>query len=259
MKQMKKWMLLLSLAAAAACGKIDPTISYGEVSMGNPDGEQFIYMDSGVAYKIVEQQCEGNPLTCDRVLIQCDVLKHSAHLKTSTKTYEVYDIRLLQFREVKIKNPISTETQIGTDSYLGTDPIKFSTGWISGKNLNVFAQWYEVDGSNVEHRINLCFEQARSHGDTLCFSLRHNAFDETPPYTKASSSDAGGGSAAQDKKYVVKSDYYSFSLKNLLPEGKSTIPIKITWKWYRDDDVNQQALDNFSLEGVYYNEEDKTE
>ena len=211
--------IIAAMLLAISCTWDDPVI-YRDVTMAEPTADGRLKTDSGVIYNIVKKSCEASLEGKTRVLILCDVLK-----KTADKQY---DIELLQLIEPLKKDPVPSSTLTKPDDGLGNDPVAITQAWISGGYMNLCVA-VKILSKEQDHVINLEFDDT-APSDTLRFTLRHD--DGVDDSTDAISSDTEIGTA-----------YATFPIRQLLPEGKETIPVKLSWTW----DNDYTLKDGFSL------------
>ena len=184
---------------------------YSETTMGNIESGKFV-TDAGLTYTFTHQNCDGRIDTLKRAIVACDVLE-----KTSETTYNAC---LNSFAPVMVRAPRRMSAY--SDEVLGTDAINLAQGWFSGGYLNAFYYISAFSGSSTVHTIDLAFNDVRSSkSDTLFFELRHNGYGEV--FDNVLYGDA----------WVIASGYASFPIDQLIPSGKSSAPVSISWSWYR--------------------------
>ena len=199
--------LIAATLLAVSCFK-DNTILYREITMAEVVGPNQVVTDVGLTYNIVEQVCEGSLEGLSRVLIYCNVLKQTGDKE--------FNVQLLDFVAPLKKDVVRSSTLTKPDDGLGLDPIAVSSVWVSSGYLNLGLAVLILDAEK-EHTINLEFDDTAPM-DTLRFTLRHD--DGMPDDMNLIADDS-----------TVGGTYATFPIANLLPEGVTTLPIKLTWVW----------------------------
>lgn len=154
-----------------------------------------------------------------------------------------YYIRLYRATEVLTKDPvklsfINEDEEVRQDS-IGNDPINVSEAWFGGKYLNVEFRIPVKSGSDTKHFINLVEDDVVAHNDTVYVTLRHNAYGEAP-------ADGDRGSHVWSRGRV------SFDLTSIVPEGKTSVPVKLIWTEYKKDSsetITREDSGTFTLSG----------
>ena len=208
------------MAAAAVCAALTLTSCFGNedymysgLEMVNVVSQNRLQNDDGTVFNIVESVVGNLPADVKRAMISCDVLKN-----TEGKTDE-YDIRLLDFAQSLVKDPILSGAAV--PDTLGNDPICANQIWMTKGYINGLFQVIVLDGSKQEHTVNLVYDEARSHSDTLFFNIRHNAYgDSIEPQEN------------RDKYYYYNSGYFSFPVSAYIPEGKESVVVHLDWDWF---------------------------
>lgn len=202
--------LIAATLLAASCFK-DNSILYREITMAEVVNPNQVKTDAGLTYTIVEKVCEGSLEGLSRVLIYCNVLK-----QTSDKEF---DVQLLDFVSPLKKDVVRTSTLTKPDDGLGNDPIAVTSAWVSSGYLNLGIAVLVLDAEK-EHTINLEFDDTAPM-DTLRFTVRHD--DGMPDDMNVIAEDS-----------IVGGTYATFPIAGLLPEGVTTLPIKLTWVWEKE-------------------------
>ena len=210
-------ILAIITAAFSSCLK-DDVLVYGDQAFCDiKDGK--IYTDTGNIYNVVKNSTEAVWDTLKRAYIYCNVLNET---KNATSENE-YDIDLLNFARVLRKVPVNKST--ADDAVVGTDPILFVQGWVSGVdkvNLNVrFAISYKKESETI-HYLNVLYDDVKSNSDTLVFELRHNG-----------SGEVFGGQDIKDEDTSMDDGLLTFQLDSYLPTDKESIVIRINSLWYK--------------------------
>ena len=199
--------IIAATLLSVSCMK-DQTILYKEITMAQVTGPATLLTDAGLTYHITNDANSYDLTDKSRVLIYCNVLK-----KTADK---VFDIELIQLVEPLNKDAVLTSTLTKPDDGLGNDPVGLASAWVSAGYLNVGVGVLVFD-ENTMHKINLEFDDTAPQ-DTLRFVIRHD--DGLSDTLNEIADDSNVG-------YI----YATFPIQKLLPEGVSTLPIKISWTW----------------------------
>jgi len=194
-----------------SCAKDDTILYSDSVMAGVTDG--LLLTDSGLTYHITEYGCEEIPDTTKRVFALCDILR------VRQGEDDAYDVRLRDFARVLQKDPVMSGS-VDTET-LGEDPVELVQAWTSGPYINTRLALTVVQNSSVKHRINLLLDEERSSADTLFFELRHDA-----------SGEYYGASGIDSSKLKTAGSYASFPVKQLIPEGKESVVMQISWRWH---------------------------
>ncbi len=162
--------LIISLAAAIvglaaiSCTKEDPTLRYGNATMGNIVAGKFT-SDQGNIFNVTEQTCYGKLDTMQRAFVICDVLKN-----TGTAENE-YDVRLNFVSKVLTKKAL----EISEIETYRNDPIILKDYWVSGGYLNIYLMVPVKENSSKKHMLNL-FHEVKD--GVYNFHIRHDAAGE---------------------------------------------------------------------------------
>ena len=220
MKRLLKISLVLGLLAAgfSACDDDDGYsldkfwISYGVIE-GNGDDyvrDYMIRLDNGSRLLLSANLVPGWPVKDgQRVIANYTILGDSPRMD-GTKDYYVrlnmlYDVLS---KDVVKQSFIDEDEEVREDS-IGHDPIDVAEAWFGGGFLNIT---FEILHGGGTHFINLVQDDARISGDSVFLTLRHNAYSDPQAYR-------GFG-------------YVSFDMVPLVPEGKTELPVRLTWEGY---------------------------
>lgn len=195
---------------AASCLKND-TILYREITMAQVTGPTQFVTDIGLTYNVVENPFAIEFASLSRVIIHCNVLKQTGDRE--------FNVQLLQLADPLNKDAVLTSTLTKPNDGLGNDPIGLSSVWISGGYLNMCVGVLVIDEEKT-HTVNLEFDDT-APADTLRFTLRHD------------DGLADGEEVVFDEK-LIGYKYATFPIKKLLPEGVTTLPVKLTWTWDKE-------------------------
>ena len=207
--KMKRIFLSAFIVVIAAIGcKKDDTLRYNNLTMGNIVGETIV-SDQGNTFDIAETLFEVDlqKFEYGRVLLMCDVLK-----KTSENRY---DIRLTGIESVLTKN-VQPLSEITEDELMVEDAINIRDIWYGGGYLNLFIEFAQKEDSKTKHRITLVHDD-QSQEEGYAFTLRHNAYGETP--------------SEEDREYRSAFGYVSFPIAGLIEEDSADITMK--WKSHK--------------------------
>ncbi|MBQ9548865.1 MAG: hypothetical protein IJV01_06905 [Bacteroidales bacterium] len=203
----------LFAALLCACSKKDDLL-FRELTMAQLSGGSF-RTDGGKDFQVVEQISDLDLTLDGRYLILCDVLR------SSNRSDNAYEVRLLDFDYVLVKD-IVTPSTITPEGAAADDPVLFVKGWIGGGYLNVGLGIHRRSGSNMQHVINLVYDADHSTADTLYFDLQHNALGDLPtPETLG--------------KYDYQTGYCSFPIAPWLPSPDAKPVFALRGHWYADE------------------------
>lgn len=220
MKRLLKISLVLGLLVAGFSGCNDDDgysldkfwISYGVIESSDDDyvRDYTIRLDNGSRLLLSANLVPGWPVkNGQRVIANYTILGDSPRLD-GTKDYYVrlnmlYDVLS---KDVVKQSFINEDTETREDS-IGNDPIDVAEAWFGGGYLNIT---FEILHGGATHFINLVQDDTRISGDSVFLTLRHNAYGDPQAYR-------GFG-------------YVSFNLVPLVPEGKTELPVRLTWEGY---------------------------
>lgn len=195
---------------AASCLKSE-TILYREITMAQVTGPTQFVTDVGLTYNVIENPFGIEFADLTRVIINCNVLKQTGDRE--------FNVQLLQLADPLKKDAVLTSTLTKPDDGLGNDPVGLASVWVSGGYLNMAVGMLVID-QEKEHTVNLEFDDT-APSDTLRFTLRHD--DGLPD----------GEDVIFDES-IIGYTYATFPIQKLLPEGVTTLPIKLTWTWDKE-------------------------
>lgn len=196
-------------AAFCAVSCIDDPLIAGEQAFCTVrDGK--IYTDEGLTYNVVDWDSQAVWDTLKRVYIYCDVVKKVSDTE--------FDIHLLYFEPMYLVPGVKLSECV--DTLVGTDPIRFYQGWITGKesrymNVRFTYMYYEK-----QHTVNMVYDDIASSEDTVKFQLRHNAYGETAESTVGPYLTAGQA-------------FLSMPLDQYMPAGKDSVVVAVGYDWYK--------------------------
>ncbi len=135
-----------------------------------------------------------------------------------------YYIRLYALDDVLTKSPVKQsfidENETVRQDSIGNDPINVKEVWFGGRYLNLEFKIPVKEESKTKHMINLVQEDVVNHNDTIYLTLRHNAFGEKP------------NDGDTHEKYFWNRGRVSFDLTSILPNGQTSVPVKLIWNEY---------------------------
>lgn len=220
--KMKRLLTTIIIVLGVLCGatsclqnETDSTLLYGYTAIGNMQDGVFV-SDYNQKFHILIKDCTGSLDTCSRVVIYCDILQQLDQVGLE------YNIRLRGFASPVMSNPVPASKAAG----VGNDPVDMNQGWVSGGYLNLYVRYPYLASSGVNHTLNLVYDDTRSGSDTLYFSLKHNAFEETLLSGKYTMSELS-----------LYHTYASFPISQYMPAGKSEVVVVLDWDWYNSDDA----------------------
>ena len=247
----KTWKLaILSLVAAAAFTSCDNDDDYYYVAGGDAwlSYGNLEAIDNGGYSKYAIRRDDGS-----RLIINDGIALRSEDAKEGMRVYTHYGIlaserddssldggmnyyiRLYGIQDVLTKAPvlqsfINGNEQHRTDS-IGNDPINVSEAWFGGNYLNMEFYIPVKGNSSTAHFINLVVDDvAPATNDTVYVTLRHNAYDDKP----------GEGRVPGDYRWAWGN--VSFDLTSLLPEGATSVPVKLTWTGYKGGNFGETEV-----------------
>lgn len=193
---------------------------------------------------------EGMPINFDgaeedlRVYVNYSIVG-SERDETGLEGNMNYYIRLYGFDDVLTKVPvkqsfINEDEEVRQDS-IGNDPINVREAWFGGRYLNVEFRIPIKDGSKEKHFINLVQDDVVAHNDTMYVTLRHNAYSEKPD----TGNDRGNYSWGRGR--------VSFDLTSIVPEGQTSVPVKLLWTEYgknTSETVNREDSGTYTLKNT---------
>lgn len=218
----------IALLSLASCSK-DDTLYSGNVTMGNIDGETIV-SDQGNTFDIAESMFEVtlSDYKYGRVMLACDILKETADKR--------YDIRLLAISQVLTKEAVKASTITPESELAVEDAIVIRDMWYSGGYLNMLIEFAYKQGSETSHFINLVYDDvtaAETDSDlkSYTFTLRHNAYGETPKIGET---------------YLNSTGYVSFPIASIIKEDKAELNIR--WKSHRFMDGEYKLYETEDME-----------
>lgn len=152
-----------------------------------------------------------------------------------------YYVRLYNIAKVLTKSPVKESFILADETNrqdsIGNDPINLSEAWFGGKYLNVEFTMPVKNNSGVKHFINIVEDDVTVHNDTVYLTLRHNAYGDKPE----------AGNRKEDSAYRWVWGNASFDLTSILPEGATSVPVKLVWTAYKKDSSETEQLSDSGL------------
>ena len=209
----KSLLLIAAVSAMVSCLP-EREFMYTDTGMCSVIGHNRLKTDGGSIYNIAENPSQlAIADSLKRVMISCDVMSEIQGRPNE------FNIRLLDFMAAIYNEPVAASAM--DEEAIGNDGVNVTQGWVSGGYLNAYINLAMQRNSDVEHDINLVFDDLRSDADTLRFSVRHNAHGDSPENEEI---DLG--------RFAVAGAYVSFPLDGILPAGGKSPVVHLEWEWY---------------------------
>ena len=211
-------LVLMSFFVFFAClsDNEDVFVSYGVIRNVNSASNYEILTDKGSTLKVSKSHSSPETVENDkRVLVNYEILSDK------DKNRKIYEVMVNGFysllsKDVVYESFIMQDEEVRRDS-IGNDPFNTIYAAFSGNYINIDFEVYNVHHSDVKHMLNLVYDDTRADADTIYLTLYHNAYGEIPG--KRFNLDNGVGRS-------------SFLISNLLPQGVTSKPVKLTWTEY---------------------------
>lgn len=215
-------------------------------------------IDNGTPSKFAIRRDDGNRLIVTegvhinsdeateglRVCAQYNIVKSERDEKSLNGKMNYY-VALYRVSDVLTKVPVKESfiqaNQTVREDSIGNDPINVTEAWFGGKYLNVEFRIPVKSGSATKHFINLVEDDVVLHNDSIYVNLRHNAYGEKP-----------NGEDNHDT-YVWSYGNVCFDLTSLVPEGKTSVAVKLIWTEYNKNasgTITREDSGTFSLSGI---------
>jgi len=197
----------------------DVYVSYGVIKNAVSAQSYQVLTDKGNTLVIKQSNTSQTIEEDKRVLVNFEILSDK------DKSKSIYEVKVNGFYSL-LSKPVVRESFILEDEQarrdsIGNDAFNSISAWFGGDFINVNFEIYHSANSDLKHFINLIYDDTRSSAsDTLYLTLRHNAYGEIP-----------GGNHNLYKGL----GRCSFRLADLLPEGLTSAPVKLTWSEYGHD------------------------
>ena len=193
----------------------DIFVSYGVIQNASSSNNYEILTDKGNTL-VVTKSYTGQTIENDkRVLVNFEILSDKDQNKN------IYEIQVNGFYSL-LSKPLVNESFILKDEKarrdsIGNDPFNTISAKFGGDYLNINFEFLAEQGSNKKHMINLVYDDMRADADTIYLRLYHNAYDEVK------------GKGMHLYKGMGRC---SFKISDLLPEGVTSKPVRLTWTEY---------------------------
>jgi hypothetical protein len=212
------FILLLAIISGFACRdeKEETYVSYGVIQNAVSSTDYQILTDKGNTLNVSESYSEQEIVDGKRVLVNFEI---KSDKEASKKEYnvKVNGFYTLLSKPLVNESFILADEQTRRDS-IGNDAFLGVYAWFGGDYININFEAFFAN-SNTKHLINLVYDDTREASDTLYLTLCQNSYGEIPAY---------------NDMYLYKgTGRCSFRLTDLLPEGSSSAPVKLSWREYR--------------------------
>ena len=197
----------------------DVYVSYGVIQHFSSANNYEILTDKGNTLVVTKSHTSQSIENDKRVLVNYEILSDKE------KNRNIYEVRVNGFYSLLSKPPvyesfILQNEEVRRDS-IGNDPFNRIAVGFGGNFINIDFELWHVQYSNEKHFINLVYDDLRADADTIYLGLYHNAY----------------GEVLGNNHYLYKgAGRCSFKISDLLPEGVTSKPVKLTWTQYNDYD-----------------------
>jgi len=226
---------LLSLFMLSSCLGEDEDIyvSYGVIQNFNAANNYEILTDKGNTLVVTKSHTSQSSIENDkRVLVNYEILSDKE------KNRNIYEVRVNGFYNL-LSKPLVYESfilqneEVRRDS-IGDDPFNKIYAGFGGNFINIDFEFGFVQYSNEKHMINLVYDDLHADADTIYLRLYHNAYGEVPGKNHYLYNGVGR---------------CSFKISDLLPEGVTSKPVKLTWTQYGYDNESKThySIHTFNL------------
>ena len=236
-------IILLLTALQLSCASYDMNMSeaaagseiiyngFGEISRVGNDGSFDITRDDNALLRVVEYSGNQEIAVGKRVYFKYTIL---------SENYTQYDIRIIVFNPIYSVPIVRRSFLLADDPFrndsIGNDPIRVVTAAFSGKYINIGFEYFR-HSENLDHVINLVWDDTRPATDSVYLELRHNAMGEH---------------LSGMQQLVSETGLASFRIADLVPEGADSIDIKLKSNLDRKDGVGEYfATEKYYL-GTYF-------
>lgn len=221
-------VVVAMLYSCNSSDKIDYSAIYndfGEITKVFSNGYFEITRDDNVLLKVVEYSGKSDIEVGKRVYFKYSIIAKSGQDYRSRLSY---DVKVIVFNNI-VAPSIVRESFIAADSpnrfdSIGHDPVRICDVSSSGNYVNLKFEYFRYAESDTRHLVNLVWDDRSSVCDSIYLHLRHNAMGEV----------VGGGN-----DMVTEAGIASFKLSDLIPPGKNSIDIKLTFSLDRIDGVGE--------------------
>jgi hypothetical protein len=190
-------------------------VSYGVIQNVVSEKNYEILTDKGNTLVVKESHTRHEIVDGKRIIANFDLLSD----KESNK--KVYEVKVNGFYDLLSKPTLREsfvleDEQVRRDS-IGDDPFRSIYAWFGGDYINIDFEIYYSRYSNQPHLINLVYDDTQASSDTLYLNLFQNAYEKEVRYMDG---------------YERGLGRCSFKLSDLLPEGVTSMPVKLSWSEY---------------------------
>ena len=238
-------IILLFTALQMSCASYDKSMAeasggseiiyngFGEISRVGVDGSFDITRDDNALLRVVEYSGNQEISVGKRVYFKYTVLaEHSAQ----------YDIRIIVFNPIYSVPIVRRSYLLADDPFrndsIGNDPIRVVTAAFSGKYINIGFEYFR-HSENLDHVINLVWDDTRPATDSVYLELRHNAMGE---------------SLSGMQPLVSETGLASFRIADIVPAGADSIDIKLKSNLDRKDGVGEYFTTEKYYSGTYFHQ-----
>lgn len=192
-------------------------VSYGVIQNLTSANEYEVLTDNGNTLVVTKSHANQTLENNKRVLVNFEILSDKEQNK---KVYEVQvnGFYSLLSKPMVYESFILADEEVRRDS-IGNDPFNRIVAWLGGDYINIDFEMYYAPHSSKKHMINLVYDDTQVTTDTVYLTLYHNAYEEVP----------GNG-----WNLVAGIGRSSFKIADIVPEGASELPVKLTWRQYEN-------------------------
>ena len=213
-------LLFVFLLSSCLDDSEDVYVSYGVIQKVDSSNSYEIITDKGNTLVVTKSHTSQVVEDNKRVLVNYGILSDK------DKSKNVYEISVNWYYNL-LSKPLVNESFILNDEEvrrdsIGNDPFNGISAQFGGDYINVNFELWHSRNSDKKHMINLVYDDMRADADTVYLRLFHNAYGEVPERGKPFDLYKGIGRC-------------SFKISDLLPEGVSSKPVKLTWLQYGHD------------------------
>ncbi|MDR1524375.1 MAG: hypothetical protein LBS79_03820 [Tannerella sp.] len=194
----------------------DIYVSYGVIRNVTSGNNYEILTDKGNTLAVTKSYTSQDIEDDKRVLVNYEILSDK------DKSKKIYEVQVNGFYQL-LSKPLVNESFILQDEdarrdSIGNDPFIRINSRFGGDYLNIDFELFHSQHVDKKHMINLIYDDTRASADTVYLTLRHNAYGEV----------IGKGGV-----YLYEAwGRCSFKISDLLPEGVTSKPVKLTWTQY---------------------------
>lgn len=199
----------------------DIYVSYGVIRNVTSDNNYEILTDKGNTLAVTKSWNNIKIENDKRALVNYEILSDK------DKDKKIYEVQVNGFYYL-LSKPVVYESFIQQDEEarrdsIGNDPFLYVKSGFGSDYININFEIYHSQYTDKKHLINLVYNDSRVYkanevaNDTVYLALRHNAYGEVP----------------EGDSYLYRGlGRCSFKISDLLPEGVTSAPVKLTWTQY---------------------------